>query len=80
VVMRRQRNPLCLTFRVREGLEGVDGGNTPSVSHFERARGVEGVCRQITPPSRNLSEGGVGGDALTEEPSVSQFERAGGWW
>ena len=43
---------------------------------------MEGVCRQITPPSRNLSEGGVGGDASTEEipppPRISSEGGGGG--
>jgi hypothetical protein len=37
------------------------------------------VCRQRTPPSRNSSEGGVGGGGVsTENPSVSRFERGRG--
>jgi hypothetical protein len=39
------------------------------------------VCRQRTLPSRILSEGGVGGDASTEEtspPSRVSSERGGG--
>ena len=40
------------------GVEGVDRGNTPSVSRFERGR-AWGVCRQRTLPSRNLSKGGL---------------------
>jgi hypothetical protein len=53
----------------------------PSVSQFERGRGFEGMCRQITPPSRNLSEEGVGGDASTEETSPpSRVSSEGGGW
>jgi hypothetical protein len=37
------------------------------------------VCRQITPPSRNLSERGVGSDASTEETSpLSRVPSDGG--
>jgi len=39
------------------------------------------MCRRGTPPSRNLSEGGVGGDALTKEtlpPSHVSSEGGGG--
>jgi len=58
---------------------GLVGEQTiPSVSRFKRARGLEGVCQQITPPSRNLSEGGVGGDASTEEPPPSHVSSEGG--
>jgi hypothetical protein len=76
-----EETPLCLTFQVREGVEGVDRGNTPSVSRFEQVRGFEGMCQQITPLSCNLSEGGVGGDASTEEtspPSRVSSEEGGG--
>jgi hypothetical protein len=74
---------LCLTFQAREGVEMVvvvcRQRKYPSVSCFERGRGVEGVCQQRTPPSHNLSEGGVGGDASIEEPPSSHVlsERGG---
>jgi hypothetical protein len=30
-----ERKTLCLVFQVRKGVGCVDGGNNPSVSHFE---------------------------------------------
>jgi hypothetical protein len=55
------------------------GRKNPSVSQSERGRGFEGMCRQITPLPCNLSKGGIGGDALTEEtPSISCFEQGRG--
>ena len=44
-----------------------------------RARGMEGVNRGNTPPSRVSSKGGDGGRVSTENPSISRFKRGRGW-
>jgi hypothetical protein len=76
----RQRTPP--SRNLSEGGVGDDASTeeTPSVSRFERGRGVEAVDRGNPPPSRVSSERGVGGGVSTENPSVSHFERGRGWW
>ena len=49
---------------------------TPLHLAFQAREGVEGVCRQRTPLSRNLSEGGVSG--VNERNPVWPFERERG--
>ncbi len=90
VACRQKKYPLHLAFRAREGCvdkespsvsqfeQGrgwwcVDKRNTPSVSRFERGRDV---LTERTPPSRNSSEGGVGGGVSTEETPLRLAFRA----
>ena len=81
-VCRQKKPPLRLAFRAREGLAWwhVDRRNTPSVSRFERGRGV---LTERTPPSRNSSEGGVGGGMVAcrqkKFPLRLAFRAREGW-
>jgi hypothetical protein len=58
----------------------VSTEETPPLSRVSSMRGVEGVCRQITPLSHNLSEGGLGGNASTEGVPLSHvLSKREGW-
>ena len=75
--------PLRLAFRAREGWWCIGmvywKGETPSVSRFERGRGMWVGWKKTSPPSRFLSDGeGCGWVERTQAPSVSRFERGRG--